>query len=278
MASIIIWESGPTLTALQKALGEACVPIRFDEMRSPDAWIDELRTENARLLVHVNLPPRRIQRRGLSLVKQLRWEWGMTVPVLFLSFEAEETLRATPHGDLLTQPGHGFLWLPPTVDKIKKELDAVPPLAEPERYWRSAAAAALGLLLDGPAAEPIKNGPGPTITWLQYWQRGRLAGGAIEHLRSNQWWHQWSSALTASRKRLTGLAGVPDNCFAGLDGVEKALAAFTTFVQKFLDSTTHAPTSEELTAAIDTVNELLDAVKALAGIRHTLRENSKREG
>jgi hypothetical protein len=208
----------------------------------------------------------------LELVKQLRCEWGVTAPVLFLSFEAEEALRLVPHGDLLTQPGHGFLRLPATVEEIRQELNAVPPVVDPERYRRCAAATALGLLLGGPAADPLNSGPGPTISLLNYWQEGALDRAEVaESLTSNQWWRQWSTALVASRKRLADLALVSAECFAVLERVEKYLAIVSAFVEQVCDFTQEAPTPQDFTSAIHAAEFLLKAVDNLAVIRQGLK-------
>jgi hypothetical protein len=265
--TIFLLDNPPSAPSFAAALG--ATPL--DAAADPATWPEALWHDDARLLVHVNLGPRRSQRRGLELVERLRGEWGVTATALFVSFEAEETLRATPHGGLLTQPGHGFLRLPATVEEIQQGLRNLTPVAEPERYLRSAAGAALGLLLDGPAADPVNRGPGALVTVLSCWSdespdRTELA----EYLAGDPWWQTWSAALAACRTRLARLTDVPAECVAGLEAIGKHLTVVAAFAEQVLDPTWPAPTAEDLAAANRAADALWRQAQDLGTLRHEL--------
>jgi hypothetical protein len=268
----ILWEKGPNLTSLYRSLGNICAIIPVDETATPTAWIELLRADDTRLLVHVNLGRMRSRQNGLDLVKQLRWEWGVTAPILFLSFEEEEKLRVTSNGDLLTQPGHGFLRLPATKENIQRSLQAVTPVIEPWRYQRSAAVASLVSFLDGPAFDPINDGPGLTISLLDYWQNGVLDRmEVVDYIKSNQWWQRWSETLSNSKKRLVGLSVIPDECLELLGRIEESLSIVTNFVEKVLDLSQQSPVLQNLIKVSQALEVISETVYDLTKLRDALK-------
>lgn len=251
---------------LDKTLSRAVGAVLLDASTNVSEWPSALWDHQACLLVHINLSPRRSQRRGLELVDQLRWEWGMTAPVLFVSFEAEETLRATPHGAVLAKPGHGFLRLPTTVVEIREALEGVPPVVDPERYRRSAVAAAVRRLLDGPLSG-WKTALADSKRAFDWWRNGVYDRDKVRERLADTWWREWQTGIATCQDQLAHWPQEAANAQSLLFELGQHFELFVKGAQQVLDDRCPDPTSQELSETITRLDALAETLKVLHGLR-----------
>lgn len=247
---------------LALALGASAL----DESEGVDTWPRSFWDDQACLVVHVNLLPRRSQRRGLELVERLRWEWGMTAPVLFVSFEAEETLRGTQHGTVLAEPGHSFLRLPTTVAEIREALEGVPPVVDPERYRRSAVAAAVGRLLDGPLSD-WKTVLADSKRALDWWRNGIHDRDTVRERLADAWWREWQTGIAACRDQLAHWPEVAPEALTCLGKANDLLNDVGQFGERVLDVHSPGPPAAEVAETIKRLGALGETVDALQLMR-----------